>query len=358
MNFASDNTAGCAPEIMAGLARASTSAAMGYGADPVTNDLGRRFAELFGSDVTVFPIATGTAANALALSAVVPPFGGVICLDQSHVYEDECGAPEFFAGGARLIAVRGTSGKMCPSDIDAVMRLHSAQNMHRMQPAAVSITQMGEGGEIYTVDEIEALGAAARRHQLALHMDGARFANAIAALNCRPADVTWRAGVDLLSFGATKNGCWAAEAVVVMKPELAATLLHRRKRAGHTLSKMRLLSAQLEAYLEGDLWLRFARHANAMMGRLAAGLAAVSDVRLMAAPRGNLVFANLPAYFVAPLERAGFVFYHWGTEAYHTCRFVTSFNTDPAHIERFLAIVLKESRGKPPAHEMPFLPRP
>ncbi len=358
MNFASDNTAGCAPEIMAALARAGTAPAMGYGADPITKGLDRRFAELFETDVAVFPVATGTAANALALSAVVPPYGGVICLDSSHAFEDECGAPEFFTGGARAMAVRGAGGKMRPEDVDAVMRLHGPGNMHRMQPAAVSITQMGEGGEIYTVAEIAAIAETARRHKLAVHMDGARFANAVAALNCRAADLTWRAGVDLLSFGATKNGCWAAEAVVAMKPGLGGSLIYRRKRAGHTLSKMRLISAQLDAYLESDQWLRFARHANAMMGRLADGLAALPDIRLMAHPRGNLVLANLPVYFIGPLERAGFVFYHWGGDAYHTCRFVTSFNTDPAHIERCLEILRKESRGKPPVRDMPFVPRP
>ncbi len=358
MNFASDNTAGCAPEIMAALAQASTSTAGAYGNDEITQRLTGQFAEIFETEVHVFPVATGTAANSLSLSTLTPPYGGIICLDQAHIHEDECGAPEFFTGGARLFSVPGKRGKLQATDIERVVKLNSAKNFHRMQPAAVSITQIGEGGEVYSPEEIRALGDTAKRLGLGLHMDGARFANAAAGLNCSPADITWRAGVDILSFGATKNGAWAAEAIVVFKSDLAKGLLFRRQRAGHTFSKMRLLSVQLDAYLAKDLWLKHARHSNAMMARIAEGLAEIPDVRIGDMPRGNLAFISLPVYLVDPVEKAGFKFYHWGNAEYRTARLVTSFNTEPAHVKKFLATLRKHSRGRKPPFAMEFLPRP
>jgi threonine aldolase len=358
MNFASDNTAGCAPDIMAALARANAGPAGAYGNDAATKRLTGHFSELFETEVQVFPVATGTAANSLSLSTLVPPYGGVICLDQAHIHEDECGAPEFFSGGARIFNVPGKRGKLDAADVERVVKLNSAANFHRMQPAAVSVTQLGEGGELYSPDEIGAIGEAAKRHGLGLHMDGARFANAVAGINCRPADVTWRAGVDILSFGATKNGAWAAEAIVVFKPELARSLLYRRQRAGHTFSKMRFLSVQLEAYLAQDLWLRNARHANGMMSRIAEALVELPDVRLLDRPRGNLTFVNLPVYLVEPLAKAGFVFYHWGNANYHTARLVTAFNTELGQVKKFVSILRKHSRGRKPPFAMDFLPRP
>jgi threonine aldolase len=189
-------------------------------------------------------------------------------------------------------------------------------------------------------------------------MDGARFASAVAALGCRPADITWRAGVDILSFGATKNGCFGAEAVVVFDKARAATFAYRRKRAGHLFSKMRFLSAQLDAYIEKDLWLSLAAHANAMMRRLAGGLARLPDAELHHMPRGNLVFLNLPVAMVRALERTGFAFYHWGNAYWHTARLVTAFNTDPGHVDAFVAAARAASTGRKPKRAMTFLPRP
>jgi threonine aldolase len=359
VNFASDNTTGAAPEIAAALARANGEAhAMPYGNDAITRRLAAKFSRLFEREVAVFPVATGTAANVLGLSLVVPPYGGIFCLESSHIYEDECGAAEMYTGGARPLPLPGREGKLLAPELAKAMALYSPGNVHRVQPAAVSITQIGELGHVYSPGEIARLAKLAKRHRLALHMDGARFANAVAALGCRPADITWRAGVDILTFGATKNGCFGAEAVVVFDKAKAASFAYRRKRAGHLFSKMRFLSAQLEAYIDKGLWLSLAGRANAMMRRLAHGLAALPDVELAQMPRGNLVFVNLSAAMARALEKAGFAFYHWGNAQWHTARLVTAFNTVPAHVDRFLAVARAASSGRKPKQPMAFLPRP
>jgi len=267
MNFRSDNVTGVAPEILAALAAANAGSAAAYGEDAVTKRLAQRFAALFEHAVEVFPVATGTAANALALATLVPSWGVIYCHEAAHIQVDECGAPEFFAGGAKLLPLAGDDAKLRP---EVVERAIGGQGVvHHAQPAAISISEATEAGTLYRPEEIAALGALARRHGLALHMDGARFANAVAALGCSPAELSWRAGVDALSFGATKNGALAAEAVIFFDPAKVKGFAYRRKRGGHLLSKMRFLSAQLEAYLADDLWLANARHANAMAARLA-----------------------------------------------------------------------------------------
>jgi len=300
MNFASDNTGSVAPEIMAALAAINHGPAMPYGNDEATRALTQKFKDLFETDLAVFPVATGTAANVLGLSLVTPPYGAIYCLEASHINGDECGAPEFYTGGAKLVTLDGADGKLRPGELDAALLRAGPGVVHHVQPAAVSITQASEAGTVYRTGEIEAIAEVARRYKLALHMDGARFGNAVAALNCTPADVTWRAGVDILSFGATKNGAMAAEAVVVFKPELAATLGFRRKRAGHLFSKMRYLSAQLDAYVTDGLWLRLATHANAAMRTLADGLAALPGVKLRYPADVNMLFAVLPAVHCRP----------------------------------------------------------
>jgi threonine aldolase len=334
VNFASDNVTGIAPEILAAIEAANRGAAMPYGADEITRRLEQRFAEIFEHAVVVFPVATGTAANALALACLTPPFGAVYCHEQAHIATDECGAPEFFTGGAKLVTCPGEHGKLTPDILAA--RIAGAGVMHKVQPAILSITQQTEAGTVYRADEIAALGALARRHGLALHMDGARFANAVATLGCAPAAITWRAGVDALSFGATKNGALAAEAVVFFDPAKAGELGFRRKRAGHLLSKLRFVSAQLDAYLANDLWLRNARHANAMAARLGGGLAALPGARLLHPVEGNEVFAELTEPAIERLRAAGFGFYRRG--ATPVLRLVTAFDTDPAAVEALLRV--------------------
>ena len=334
MNFASDNATGIAPEILAAIEAANHGPAMPYGADEVTRRLEQRFAEVFEHPVAVFPVATGTAANSLALACLTPPWGAIYCHEEAHIVTDECGAPEFFAAGAKLVTCPGEHGKLTPETLAG--RITGAGVVHNVQPAAVSVTQETEAGTVYRPDEIAALSSVARRHGLALHMDGARFANAVACLGCSPAAITWRAGVDVLSFGATKNGAMAAEAVVFFDPAKAAEFGFRRKRAGHLLSKLRFVSVQLEAYLSADLWLRNARHANAMAAQLGAGLARLPGARLVHPVEANEVFIALPEIAIERLAAAGFGFYRWGEEP--VLRLVTAFDTDPTAVTSLLSV--------------------
>ncbi len=288
-NFASDNTAPIAPEVMAAILAASRGAAASYGGDAETERVRRLAREVFETEVEIVPVSTGTAANSLALASIAPPYGAIYCHETAHVLLEEGGGPEFYTGGAKLIGLPGAAGKLAPERLGEALALAEAAGVHHAKPAALSLTQATEWGTVYRPDEIRALAERARGHGLRLHMDGARLANAVARLGCRPADVTWRAGVDILSLGLTKNGAMAAEAVVVFDPALAIGLAERRKRGGHLLSKMRFLSAQLAAMLEDGLWLRHAAHANAMADRLATALGRVPGLAACGAGRGQRV---------------------------------------------------------------------
>lgn len=334
MNFCSDNTAGAHPEILAALSAANDGAAMPYGNDELTRRVEARIGEVFERECAVFLVGTGTAANVLCLAALTPPWGVVFCHPGAHINCDECGAPEFYTGGAKLAAVPGADGKISAADLDASIK--GAGVVHHAQPAAISLTQATEAGTVYTPGEIGAIAEVARRHRLGLHVDGARFANALVHLGCRPADLTWRAGVDALSFGATKNGAFAAEAVVIFDRARADTLGFRRKRGGQLWSKMRFLAAQFDAYLADDLWLANARHANAMATMLGRGLAGIPGAKIEFPVEANEVFVTLPEPVIRGLEADGFSFYRW-EEGGQLLRLVTAFNTDPAHVEAFLA---------------------
>ncbi len=337
MNFRSDNVAGADPAIMAALTEANAGSASPYGDDPWTRRLTERVAEVFEIKAAVFPVATGSAANALALSVLTRPYGAVYCHDDSHINTDECGAPELFTGGAKLIPLTGVGAKVAPDILDAALAKAKPGFVHRVQPAVVSLTQATEAGRVYRPDEVAAVCAVARRHGLAVHMDGARFANAVVRLGCTPADLTWRAGVDVLCLGATKNGTWCAEAVIFFDPARAADFAYRRKRGGHLLSKMRFISAQLDAYLENDHWLTLARHANAMADRLAAGLIDLVDGAALADPvEANEVFIRLPQTLTQRLLDAGVGFYPWDGEV---VRLVTCFATTDAEVDEFLDLV-------------------
>jgi len=337
MNFASDNTAPVHPKIFAALAAANDGHAMAYGNDAIAKRLEQRFADLFERPCAVFPVATGTAANALSLAAMCPPWGSIYCHPQAHIDDDECGAPEFYTGGAKLVGVDGANGKLTARALDAALGGAGTHGVHHVQPSAVSLTNATEAGTVYGVAEISAVAEVARRHRLGLHLDGARFANALVHQNVSPADATWRAGVDILSFGATKNGCMAAEAIVVFDPALAETLAFRRKRAGHLFSKMRYLAAQLDAYLADDLWLDMARHANALAKRLSAGLAALPGARLAHPVEANEIFIDLPEAAVAALEKAGFVVYRWNGPGTTLLRLVVSWSSIQNDADRLVA---------------------
>lgn len=333
--FTSDNTVGAAAEVLEAMARCNAGPAGPYGADDHSRGLAHRFGEVFEREVGVLLVPTGTAANALCLSVLTPPWGSVFCHAESHIHNDECGAVEFHTGGARLVPVAGPSSRLDPQALaEAVNRRRG--DVHSAQPACVSITQATESGSVYRREEIEAVAAVCRSAGLRLHMDGARFANALVSTGCSPAQMTWRAGVDALSFGATKNGTLGVDAIVLFDPGLAEEMGYRRKRAGHLLSKMRFASAQMVAYLDDGLWLRHASHANAMALRLAEGLALLPGVALVGTVEANIVFCRLPVAVADGLRSAGFHF-HEGRWAAGVSRFVTSFLTSAQDVDELLA---------------------
>jgi threonine aldolase len=338
-NFGSDNvTPVCAP-IMAALNAANTGLVASYGADDITARLQAAASRLFEREVALYPVATGTAANALALSQIAPPFGAIYCHEGAHIVTDECGAPELFTGGAKLLGLPSANGKIGPRALEASVALANDMGVHHVKPAAVSITQATELGTVYTLAELEALSAAARRHGLPVHMDGARFANALIHLGCTPAEATWKAGVDVLSLGATKNGALAAEAVVFFDPRRAEDFERRRKRAGHLWSKLRYLSCQLLAYLSDDLWIENARQANAMAARLGGGLGELAGVKLLQPVEANELFVAVPEKLIAALEGEGFHFYRWpwlNVPDGAAIRLVTSYATTAPDVDDFL----------------------
>jgi threonine aldolase len=345
-DFTSDNAAGAAPGVIEAIARANVGTALAYGDDPYTAELQGKLAQLFEHDVTVLPMFTGTAANALALSCLVPPFGAVFCHSGAHIFTSECGAPEFFTGGAKLIPLEGDEGRIDPYSFERALTDLGKGVMHHFQPAALSLTQATESGTLYDPSQIGRLSAIAHREGLKVHMDGARLANALAAQNSSPAEVTWKSGVDVLSFGLTKNGGIAAEAVIFFDERLASEARFRQKRAGQVASKMRFVSVQLLALLQDGLWLDLARHANTMARRLASG---VSTLGLSAALPVDIneVFLEFDRSIANRLRTDGFEFHAWGAEpAQGACvyRFVTSFATEPADVDALVAGLMR-TRG-------------
>jgi threonine aldolase len=350
MNFASDNTAGVAPDILQALAAGSDGFAMGYGNDDITRAVERRISEIFERDVAVFLVPTGTAANALALAHISPPWGAVFAHNEAHALTDECGAPEFFGSGLKLVGMPGVGCKVTPQTLAGTVARYEGHTPHQVVPAAFSFAQASEAGTIYRSAEIAALAMVARNHGMKVHMDGARFANALVRMNVSPAEATWKSGVDVLSFGATKGGALAAEAVVFFDRALAANMAERRKRAGHLLSKHRFLALQFAAFLADDCWLRLARHANAMADRLANGLAAAGRPPVWPV-EANLVFLAVPKAVEARLRASGANYYVRRSESLpegfefgsDDCliRLVTSFATREQEVDRFVQIAAK-----------------
>jgi threonine aldolase len=340
MNFASDNAYGAWPEIVAALTRAGEGAAPSYGEDALTAKVRTRLSGIFEHDLAAFPVISGTAANALALATLTPQHGAIFCNVESHIAVDECGAPEFFTHGAKLVALPGDGAKVTPDALERGLSHFHKGFVHHPQPATLSITQATELGTVYTPAEVTALCKLAHAHGLKVHMDGARFANALAHLGCSPADATWRAGVDAMSFGATKNGAVGAEAVIFFHPEDVQDFEYRRKKSGHLLSKMRFISAQLDAYLRDDRWLSHAAHANALAQKLAEGLSRVEGARIANPVEANTVFASLPDTLLQRLREGGAVFYDWAKETggRTLIRLVTSFATPEEDVERFVKL--------------------
>lgn len=327
MNFRSDNTAAVAPEILKAMSAVNEGAARAYGADDASIALDAAFGALFEREVRVFTVATGTAANAISLAALTPPWGAVLCHEGAHIACDEGGAPEFYTAGAKLVLMQGAGAKVTPEAVLEAAGRH-ARGVHSVKPSVLSISQSSERGACYTPSEMAALGEAARAAGLGFHVDGARFAAAVAALGCAPADITWRAGVELLSFGATKNGAMAAEAIICFDPARAEEIERRRKRGGHLYSKGRYVAAQLLAYLEDGLWLKLAGRANGFAQRLGAA----AQPWLSVPVETNQVFIKPGAEGLAKLRAAGAEFYDWGSPGGEEARLVVSWDQPEAEI--------------------------
>ncbi|HEV3182835.1 MAG TPA: beta-eliminating lyase-related protein [Steroidobacteraceae bacterium] len=326
MRFLSDNTSTTCPEILEALQAANRGLAAPYGEDEWTARLDGALSAFFGTEVRAFAVLTGTAANALALATLSPPYGAIFAHDEAHIANDECGAPGFFSGGAQLALLPGKHGRLSPETLGVA--LSRPVDLHRVQPAALSLTQATELGTTYRPDEVARLAALAHERGLRVHMDGARLANALVFLGCHPGDITWRAGVEVLSFGATKNGALGAEAVVFFDHSLVRDFELRRKRAGHLLSKSRYVAAQLLAYVESGVWKRNAERTNAQARRIgqAAGAALLHPVE------ANEVFVSLGVPRRRALREAGFEFYDLGAESAGAARFVVSWDQPAADV--------------------------
>ncbi|MDA7752468.1 low specificity L-threonine aldolase [Candidatus Pelagibacter sp.] len=336
VKFASDNVAGACPEVLDAILKANDGDRAPYGDDEISKNLQDKFSEIFEKEVIVFPTSSGTAANALALSTMTPSFGNIYCHKLSHINVDECGAPEFYTGGAKLVNLNGINGKITAEELNK--SISGKGVVHHTQPSSVSITQLCETGEAYELDEIKKISEIAHNHKLNMHMDGARFANALVSLDCSPAEMTWKSGIDVLSFGATKNGCLAAEAIIFFKPELVGNLPFLMKRAGHLLSKMSFVSAQLDAYITNEVWLRNAKHANAMGKKLSQGLNQHNNIELAYPTDANEIFVKIPKDIIDQLNSEGYTINddEWDGKA---VRLVTAWNTSLSDIETFLNFI-------------------
>jgi threonine aldolase len=328
IDFRSDNTHPASPEVLDALARANAAQVTSYGGDAITDRVRARCCEIFETEVDVFPVLTGTAGNALSIAAMTPPWGAVFCHDDAHVHRDEMGAPEFFSSGAKLIPLPGEHGKLRP-DVLARSIAEIGAEGRTAKPSCVSLTQATEAGTVYSLDEVRALCNVARRFGCRVHLDGARFANAVVHTGASPADLTWRAGVDLLVFGGTKNGALGVELIVVFDRSLSAEIAIRAHRAGHRASKMRYLSAQFDGYL--DVWLRNARHANAMAQKLASRLPVLRPVE------ANVVFTRFDAATMTKLQEQGFLFYDWPLFGEGAVRLVTGWSTREEDVDALIA---------------------
>ncbi|MCC9624289.1 beta-eliminating lyase-related protein [Thalassospira sp. MA62] len=331
MNFASDNVTPFCPEILQALQEQGHSSAPAYGGDDISQALDGAFSNLFETDVTVIPVSTGTAANCIALSALVSPYGGVVCHHESHINEDESTGVAFFTCGAKLLPMDGPTAKLEADALDGFISSQVDRGVHSVAPECVAITQASELGTVYTPDEVAAIGAVCKEYGLRFFMDGARFANAIAHLGCRPADVTWKAGVDAISFGATKNGAMGVDAIVLFDSAMRGRVEQARKRSGHLHSKHRYLATQLLAYINNNLWLKNATNANAAAQALIALLEKHGGT-LVHPAQGNELFVTLSPELAGKLREDGIMFHAWPSLGEDVFRFVTAWNTDIAQI--------------------------
>lgn len=349
INLASDNVVGASRPVLNVLLQANDGPATPYGTDEYTTKANALLSNVFEREVHSFMVATGTGANALALAALTPPWGAVFCHAESHVMDDECGAPEMFTDGAKIVGVPGANGKMTLAALENQLSRFGKGVVKSVQPAALSLSQVTEAGTVYTLDEIKAFTSYAHAQGLKTHLDGARFANAMVSLGCTAAEMTWKSGIDVVTFGASKNGCLACEAIIFFDAALAENFQYRRKRGGHTLSKGRLLGAQMVGYLEQDHWIANARHANAMATHLAQGLQKIPGARLPWSVDANEVFVVIPQALKKALDDAHIRAAPWSSQCVPDdfvigdhevfLRFVTSFATKPDEIDQVLTVL-------------------
>jgi threonine aldolase len=348
MFFASDNGSPAAPEILDALLRANTGNASAYGADDIMPRVTQKIRDIFEApEAAVYLVATGTAANALALATITQPWQTIFAHKNAHIEEDECAAPEFFTGGSKITLIDGDHARMTPKGLQQAIGFTARAGVHNVQHGSLSITNATESGTIYTPSEIAELASIAKNAGMLTHLDGARFTNALVRLGCSPAEMTWKAGVDVVSFGGTKNGCMGVEAVILFDPKRAWEFELRRKRAGHLFSKHRFLSAQMEAYLTNDLWLNLASQANAAAAYLVAGLKTIPGIRFDHPPQANTVFASFPRGAHKRAQDAGAYYYFWPfdqtldgpDDALLSARFVCSWSTRHADIDQFIDLL-------------------
>ncbi len=347
MFFASDNWAGVAPQINQALLDNSAGKVSGYGAGVLDKKVEARLSEIFERQVAVFFVSTGTAANSIAIAASAKPGSVTFCHSEAHVNIDECGGPEFFSS-SRLCPVAGPQGKMDPRALRKAIANYPASFVHHGRPGSITLTQATEVGTVYSLDEIREISEIARENAIPMHMDGARFANALVSLDVTPAEMTWKSGMDFLSFGGTKNGCWCAEALVCFNEDARQEIAFHHKRAGQLLSKSRFVSAQFDAYLNDDLWISLARHANGMTRKLADALGKSNHVRLAWEPQANEIFVIMDKKTAAGLRAKGAAFFEWQpplacpdllAEHEDLYRLVTSFATSTEEVDAFAKLL-------------------
>jgi threonine aldolase len=348
MYFASDNCAGIHPAISAGLSAQGSGFTSAYGTSDLDREVELRFGEIFERDVAVFYVSTGTAANALALTLVAKPGGVVFAHREAHIVVTECGAPEFLSGQLRMASVDGPNGKMDVNQLRRQVEELANSDVHGGRPVAISVTQTTESGTVHSLAELDAIATVAKDFNIALHMDGARFANSLVSLGCSPAEMTWKRGVDMLSFGATKNGCWCAEAIVLFDPSKASELTYIHKRSAQLFSKSRFISAQLNAYFCNGLWLDIAQHSNSMAKKLAETIAGLDSncARLTSMPQSSEVFAIINIQTITAIRAKGVIFCEWPASPdfeiandEQLCRFVASFATSDEDISCFHGVL-------------------
>ena len=348
MWFTSDNAGPAAPEIMAAMMKANEIYSQSYGADPIMDRVRDNIRDIFEApDAAVYLVSTGTAANSLALASMVQPWQTIYCHRHAHIQEDECGAPEFYAGGAKLTLLDGDDAKIDLASFEQAVAETGQVGVHNVQKGALSITTATENGAVYSVAEIEALCSLANANDIPVHLDGARFANALVSLGCTPAEMTWKAGVEAVSFGGTKNGCVGVEAVILFNPDRAWEFELRRKRGGHLVSKHRYLSAQMDAYLTDDLWLNLAAKSNAAAAKLSAGILELPGATLLHPTDANIVFAGWKRSGHRAVQDAGAHYYFWpfdqsldgDPDEILTARLVCNWATTDADVDNFLRVI-------------------